>query len=666
MRFRLALIASVFTATLVCARAYSSEAPNIGDLSLEQLMELDIESVYGASRYEQRVTQAPSSISIVTADEIRRFGYTSFQDVLRSVRGIYVTDDRNYSYLGIRGFLRPGDYNTRVLVLIDGHRLNDNVYDSGSIGRDSMLDVGLIDRVEVIRGPSSSIYGSSAFLAVINVVTKRGRQIDGAEISQEVASLDTYETRATYGTTFANGLDWLAAATRYTSSGVDRLYYPEFDQRLSDDPRARENGIARGLDDEEATKLFTSMRFGNVSASAYFSDRSKSVPTASYGTTFADASYSTNDQRGYVDVALKGEINDGLRYQARGFYDHFRYRASLPHEIMYRDSGIGEWLGGEFQLQGAFLSDYTFVVGTEYRANLREDQTAYADVVPRVYYRRDRSSSDVLGVFAQGEAKLLDNFHVTGGLRYDRFSDGLGSTLNPRVAAIYNPSERSAVKLLYGKAFRAPNPYERYYFYEEQQLRPTLKPETIRTYEAVYEHYLGGHYRLNVSAYQYHIKGLITQVGPGEEIYYFDNIDSVAARGVEVELEAKLPSGLLARASYTLQRAEETTTHRELTSSPHQLGKLSVSVPIMQSRLFSNLELQYHSNSITLTDARSPSFMLTNLGFTTAKLWPHVELSAAIYNAFDVDQVYPASEEHLQDTLQLNGRTYHGKVTVRF
>ena len=89
----------------------------------------------------------------MTAEDIRRFGYTSLADVLRGVRGLYVTNDRNYTYIGVRGFLRPGDYTTRVLVLIDGHRLNDNVYDSGSVGRESMLDVELIDRVEVIRGP---------------------------------------------------------------------------------------------------------------------------------------------------------------------------------------------------------------------------------------------------------------------------------------------------------------------------------------------------------------------------------------------------------------------------------------------------------------------------------------------------------------------------------
>ena len=117
--------------------------------------------------------------------------------MLNSVRGLYVPNDRNYQYLGIRGFQRPNDYNTRVLVLIDGHRMNDNIYDLGGVGREAMVDVDLIERVEVIRGPSSSIYGSSAFFGVINVITKRGAPFDGSELLAKAAASDTFKSRVT-------------------------------------------------------------------------------------------------------------------------------------------------------------------------------------------------------------------------------------------------------------------------------------------------------------------------------------------------------------------------------------------------------------------------------------------------------------------------------------
>jgi len=130
--------------------------PDVMDLGLEDLVKVEIDSVFGASGYKQKVTDVPASITIVTAEEIRRYGYRTLADILRSVPGFYVTGDRNYSYLGERGFGRPGDYNSRVLLLVDGHRTNDNLFDQALIGTEFPVDVDLIERVEVIRGPNSS------------------------------------------------------------------------------------------------------------------------------------------------------------------------------------------------------------------------------------------------------------------------------------------------------------------------------------------------------------------------------------------------------------------------------------------------------------------------------------------------------------------------------
>ena len=136
-------------------------SPSLTDMTLEELMSLRIESVYGASGFKQKVTEAPASVTIITSEDIQRYGYRTLADILKNVPGFYVTYDRNYSYLGVRGFGLPGQYNNGIALLVDGHRLNENVYDAALIGTEFPLDVDLIDRVEVIRGPNSSLYVAS-------------------------------------------------------------------------------------------------------------------------------------------------------------------------------------------------------------------------------------------------------------------------------------------------------------------------------------------------------------------------------------------------------------------------------------------------------------------------------------------------------------------------
>jgi outer membrane receptor for ferrienterochelin and colicins len=108
---------------------------DLGQLSLQELMDIKVDTVYGASKFQQKVTEAPSSITIITADEIEKYGYRTVSDVLQSVPGFYVTNDRNYSYVGMEGISRPTDYNTHLLIMIDGHRINDNVFNGAATYR---------------------------------------------------------------------------------------------------------------------------------------------------------------------------------------------------------------------------------------------------------------------------------------------------------------------------------------------------------------------------------------------------------------------------------------------------------------------------------------------------------------------------------------------------
>src|SRR6202046_3934456 len=182
-------------------------------MSIEELMSISVDSVYGAPGFKQKVAEAPASVTIITSEEIQRYGYRTLADILRNVQGFYVSYDRNYSYLGVRGFGLPGQYNNSIALLIDGHRLNDNIFDGALIGTEFPLDVDLIDRVEVIRGPNSSLYVASAFLAVINIITKRGRDLPKVSMTASAGGQGTYEGRVSYGATFHNGLELLLSGT---------------------------------------------------------------------------------------------------------------------------------------------------------------------------------------------------------------------------------------------------------------------------------------------------------------------------------------------------------------------------------------------------------------------------------------------------------------------
>lgn len=283
----------------------SNESMNFGD---EMMLFQEIPSVYSASKYEQKVTEAPSSVSIITADEIKKYGYRDLGEILESIRGFHVTYDRNYKYIGVRGFGLPSDYSNRILVLVDGIRINDNIYDAPLIDTAFPVEIDLIDCIEVVRGPSSSLYGSNAFFAVVNIFTKNGRDLKGTEVSGEAGTFDTHKTRLSYGNKYQNGLEVLLSSSFYESEGNDSLDYsgtysenpwicPDSNTdncyRLKDiwpaDP------VASGLDYDSYKNFFAEMKFKNFTLQGNYHSREKGIPTASYETQFNEDPAFTQD-----------------------------------------------------------------------------------------------------------------------------------------------------------------------------------------------------------------------------------------------------------------------------------------------------------------------------------------------------------------------------------
>lgn len=647
----------VFLLGLLPVVAQETTSPNIARLKaldLEELVELKVDIVYGASKFAQKTTEAPSSITIISSDEIKRYGHRTLADVLQSVPGFHVSNDRNYSFLGARG-INLGDFNSRVLLLIDGHRINNNLTDGAYIGTEFLLDVDLIDKVEVIRGPGSVSYGNNAFFGVINVVTRKGGQVEGAEVSGAYASFDAYKGRATFGRSFTNGLELLLSGTIYDSAGPERLFYKEYK-----DPE-HNNGIAENMAADSLHSFFGSLSYRGFTLQGGYINREKVNPTALRFTTFNDPRLSTVDERSYVDLKFAHEFPDIAEVTARVYYDRNDFEIHYPvgepvASAVYQELQAGEWWGAELSVNKRFWEKHIVAVGAEYRDDFRQEKHGSA-VVPAA---RDRQS---YGVFVQGDFTLAKHLHFNGGVRYDQYGD-YDPTLNPRLALIYNPVEQSSFKALYGSAFRSPN------FLELSDPRfQDIRPEEITSYELVYEQGIGRHLRSSISGFYNRMDDLIVfRAGR------FDNLDA-DSRGAELALEGNWPGGIRGRVGYTIQNTEERASHSGFTDSPEHLFKFNLSVPLVKEKLFAGLEYQYTSSRhTTFTSGSGDSipgmdangYGVFNFTLLSRNLVKSLEISASVYNLLDESYADPATRYHQQDQLPRDGRTFRLKLSYRF
>ena len=607
-------------------------------LSLEQLL---TSKVYSASKYEQRESEAPSSISVITAADIRRNGYRTLFEALRSVTGFYAKNHGTYTTMGVRGFAPSGDSNGRLLLLVNGHTINNNIDGSAPLGEDFPVDIDLIDRIEIVRGPSSSLYGANAFFGVVNVVIRPGNN-RGTQISAEAGSLGTYKANATYSLEHNNtqalvsGSYWETAAPSHLDKVQDPVGYRDSHNQTR---RIYAMVASHGFTLQAAA---SGVQTHDPSSAAWCGSCHQ---TDTHATSFS----------GYADLQYERKVWKETQLTARAYYDTYASHdkvndlrnctESRCHGPLYNyDSAHGDRAGAELKLTRRFYDHHRVTIGADYRDNFRQDQQSYY-VQPEMSPAHNSNfayarTSAVWGVYGEGEFRLSPRLILNLGLRADHYNYSVGSTVNPRGALIYSPRKSTNLKLVYGSGFRAPSFDEMYSATMASVPSPNLKAESIRTYEGVWEQQVGSRVTVSLAGFYNHIGSYIEQQttviqgheGPIDGTTFFNS--KANARGAELEVRSKLTSGVEGRLSYTYQDAHNENSSQTLPDAPKHLIKAEMAAPLFRSMITPAVEAEYMSRSATLWPATASSAppVLLNVTLSSKPFWGGFSVSASGYN----------------------------------
>lgn len=628
---------------LASVTAFANSNEKLTDMALEDLLTQEVKT---ASKLAKQISESPSAVSIVTAQDIQSYGYRTLAEVINSMRGLNTTSDRVYTYMSGRGFGRPGDYPGRVMLLIDGHQANDNLYNASYLGQDGLLDTELIERVEYVSGPGSVIYGNGAFYGIINVITKKGKQYNGAQIALEAYSQDGYKTRLTYGNTLENGADLLLSASAYKSQGDD-YFFSEFN-----DPSTN-FGVANQLDDERNQRLFLKLNYGAWLLEGAYVDRSKDDPAAAYGSDFNARPSEYRDTNAYLNLSHEASLSNDLKNVSKLYYGQYAYAGrSVFSGELYDEDNLGRWWGVESKFAYTGFTNHQLLYGLEYRNDFQQDfYLPNANIENSMY---------MASAYVQDEYRFMPQWALNLGARADYGGRQNARNISPRLALIYSPSEKTDIKASYSTAFRRPNAYEKFYDDGTSQIaNPNIGKERIFANELVLEHRPDATSKWLSSVYYYQTKDHIgiVDVPASSGIVQAINRDDKFTRGLDVEYEKKWSTSTRLRASYAWQYATNADGNW-LVNTPKHLAKINFAHAVFNDNLHLGLEIQHVGRRLTEADNELGSFTLTNLTLHSKTLFKNTTLTATVKNLFDkrysvaAPSFYrPDSFEQLQQSL---------------
>lgn len=554
VRHRLALLTAllgVHGATLPAAAQTVDRLEELLALSLRELLQVKVVS---ALKQAERIALVPATVRIITAEQIRRRGYLTLQDALADLPGVQERDIVGFnSYLFLRGV--PSQ-NNKILLLVDGIQVNE--LNSGGFYAGRHFNLAAVERIEVVYGPASVLYGSNAISGIVNIITRAPPPQPGRE--GEVALVaGQYDTAGAHfrfaATSAASGLAF-ALAGMWSRSDRANLRGARGDSNWSDRLDTSERG----------TTLDARLRYKSLQAGAAIQDRRASRGTVNVSSDgrFRDHGVPWHIRFTNLWASWERQWQEGLSLRALAY---LRETTVLPDSVSFIEerspTSAGKQvrvfrpahqLGQETQLIWSPSPVLNVAAGLILERDTLSERFATAESAsaderaPRPP-RPAKVTTDLLSLFAQARVSVAPPLHLYAGLRWDH-SDTYGQVTTPRLALVYS-LPRTTAKLLYSEAFRAPKQWD----FTDGAGNPGLKPERMHSLEAAMELLLSSHLRWETSLYRNRLAGLLTRV-PWEGSWRWDNAGWVNTWGGESVLEWHWPR-LTASLSYALANSRD-------------------------------------------------------------------------------------------------------------
>lgn len=640
--------------------------------------------VAAASRTLESAESAPASVTIISSAELRAMAYPTIAEAVRGVRGMYLSDDRSYDVVGVRGFSRPGDYGNRILVTIDGQPTNDNYAGSSLVGFDGRVDLDDVERIEVVRGPGSVLYGTGAFFGVINLVTRSRQVRTHAELAGGTALDGVGHARATGVVKLGEDAGFWSSVSVARGAGRD-LYFPEYrsDPRSANpelDPNGQPvDGQVRGADGFSAGTVSGRAWWKWVTVQAFLTTRTKALPTGAFDSILGDPRSKVRDTRGFVELRIEPKIGARAETLSRvhaNLYDFYGTYGSPAPVGLATEVFKGRWIGGEQRFVVAPIDAFRLTLGGEVVGHLRAKQTS-ADA-SATYADRDDPYVNVAG-YIMGDVLPSKAVKISAGARFDYYSnvklDPVGST-NPRIAVLFDTWQGGKVKLLAGKAFRSPSIYELYSSAVDRLPAADLKPEQVVSGEVEVSHRITPTVTALVAGYTNYVTNLIELKDVGAGLRYENSAAAVLVAGGEAEIRRDFLHGFMANATVSVQKAKylDAPELRQVPNSPYVLGSVKGAAPIVGKSLMAMARVSVEGprfDSFTGRADTEPQLssrvgVIGDLVFTGEIERYYARYSVGVYNVADSRYEAAPSREYRQRFILQNGRTFLANVSFSF